>query len=267
MRRSGASTGSAERQSKTSSTAPHRECQPACISAQELRDYCYCPIYYRFKHVVGVGIKRSVEYNEECLTRISHFIMHGMSDGSIPNKGMVKNAYGRLLMSMTGGRKKLPVAASVVMSGMEQALAMQEFFKKWDCRPLVINHPYEITVGDATVTGHIDGIVEDKEEYHAVKIIHGHKGDDMWQNDIEVPLVMLAVRKVLLRPLAGLTVYYTGSGTSEKADTAGHDYQQAIRILDAVIRSIRGEIYYPSRLRQCRSCQYYKWCSEGKWLA
>lgn len=214
----------------------------------------------------GIGGTYFNDVNEECLRRVAFYIMYCLSDGRAPTRSTVKDAYGRFLKAHLGSGRMNKLARSTLINGVETSLAMLEFFKHLGAVPVVVNHPYELKFGATTIAGAIDGIVIKDDEFRAVKIVYGSKGDDVWQNDIEVPLSILAARKVLLRPISRIVVYYTGSGTGEEVMTARHRDEVAARVVEAVVRSIQGEIYYPSRQRPCRGCQYYQWCADGKWL-
>ena len=234
----------------------------------DLRDYCYCPLYYRFlrESPAGGGPAEVERLHLDCIRRTAYFILYASQNGGFPNRFAVKQDYGRLLKAVFGRRLK-GLAASTVTRGLEQCLALHDYLKRRSAAPVLIARKYALEAGGALVEGTMDAVLEDGGRLELLMLEGAALYDRAVMScDIEVVAASVACRRLLARPLEVVTVYRIQSGTAQRAQIGNCDVKMAAAIIEAVVTAIRQRIYYPSAGRECRSCRFSVLCSSGKWL-
>jgi len=238
---------------------------------ESIKDYCYCPLYYHYKHETPAGVKTdSDNLHYTCIRRVFYFIMYSAQGGSYPNKHEVKNAYNRLIKStfkhLSAVRKKLDPGA--LKRGLEQCVAMQEQLKQYGGQPVLINCKYTIDLKHGAVTGVIDTVVKRGRQLELVMLQQDKNKQQrkLVSADLSVIAASAACRKLLNKPLNAVGVYYIEQGRFESINIGSKDLKVTEVVVDSVIDSIGRRVYYPAAGRDCDRCTYYFLCAQMKWL-
>lgn len=264
-------------------SAPNRDRPKYGIDS--IKEYCYCPLYYRFKNESSMAAETTgAALHRECIRRVAYYILYASQGDRFPTRAGVKGAYGRLLKAVFGSSQARNLSASMLASGLEQCLGVHDFLKRYGGRPVLINKKYTLDLGEAVVEGTMDAVLETRDtlNYGNEGRINGQRrpllelvilaesktGTDRVAVtcDLAVIAAALACRQLLARPLDNVLVYYFRSGTFERIKLNARDVHCMEKIISSVIKAIESGIYYPSAGRDCRSCQYSAFCSKGSWL-
>lgn len=235
-----------------------------------IKEYCYCPLYYRFKNESSTAAEMTgAALHRECIRRVAYYILYASQGDRFPTRAGVKGAYGRLLKAVFGSSRARNLSASTLASGLEQCLGVHDFLKRYCGRPVLINKKYTLDLGEAVVEGTMDAVLETRDTLLELVILAESKtGTDRIAVacDLAVIAAALACRQLLTRPPDNVLVYYFRSGTFERIKLNARDVHCMEKIISSVIKAIESGIYYPSAGRDCRSCQYSAFCSKGSWL-
>lgn len=276
MKGSGAFIGSVKKLSKTRSTEQHPahqalEKQSDKYSISEIKDYCFCPLYYRFKHISGIECKKGIPgMLLDCIYKATYFIFYA-AQGRFPNRGEVKNAYNRILRAMLGAKRLKGVQAGTINRSFEQLMEIYEFIRQNEYKPVIIGQNYNMKIDDSlSISGKIDAVCINSNGYELLLFMPDKMGSSEMPLacDIEVIAAALACRSVISEPISKVTVFYISSGTNEEAVIDNRDIKAMELIIKSAVKAIKEGIYYPAMSKNCKSeCPYIAFCSNGKWIA
>lgn len=273
-RGSGTYTGSAKKLSKTCSTGQHRERQDQSgdrvYDIESIKDYCFCPLYYRFKHISRIEYKQPVPAALlSCIYKACYFILYA-AQHRFPSRGEVKNAYNRILKAMLGARRLRGIKPSTINRSFEFLLGVHEFLKEQKYEPVIIGQRYSLKMDDrTTISGRIDAVCRKGGKYELLLFMPEKtaSGDMPLVCDIQVVAAALTCKKIVTEPVENVTVYYISSGTYETAQIESRDVKAMQHIVTSVVRAIENDIFYPAMSRNCRGeCPYIAFCSNCKWM-
>lgn len=244
---------------------------PPVYNIEAIKDYCYCPLYFHYKHNTPAGNSSdSSDLHYTCVKRVFYFIMYSAQGGSYPSKYEVKNAYNRLIKStfkrIFAVRKNLDPGA--LKRGLEQCITMHEKIKQYKGKPVLINYNYTTSLNAGTITGTIDVAIERNRQLELI-MLQQDRNEQLYKlvsTDLSVIAACIACRKLIKKPINAVGIYYIEQGQLESVNTNNKDIKTAEAIINSVISSINSKIYYPSAGRDCDKCTYRYLCASMKWL-
>lgn len=275
MKESGASTGSARKQLKTSLTearqASHQEGNSHLLTlhVKQLKDYCMCPLFYRFKHIENVDADPDIdELLKLCIHKVADFMLY-MTQDRLPTRADVRYTYNVVLKSVVGKKRLKSLSPKSIARGLEQVLAIHEFLKQTELYPIIVGHKYSIRFDNVEIIGRIDAICRNAGNDLELLMFSDENPanpDLPLSSDIEVITAWAACKKMVSRPVTRATVFYLTTGTSSEAAIQSNDTKGMEHIVRSVSKAIAEGIFYPSIGGCRRGCPYRVLCTGGHWL-
>lgn len=243
--------------------------QQLALDIKQLKDYCTCPLFYRFKHIENMDAGRDAdELLRLCVRKVGDFILYAAQD-RFPTRADVRYAYNTVLKSVVGKKRLKSFSPKSIARRFEQCLAIHEFLKQSELYPLVVGQKYSIQVKGVTVNGRVDAICRNAAGELELLMFSDENPanpDLPLSSDIEVIAAWTACRSVVSRPVTRATVFYLSTGTSSEAAIQSRDYKAMEHIVRSIARAISESIFYPSIGGCQRGCPYRALCTGGHWL-
>lgn len=250
------------------------------LTLEQIRDYTYCPKFYKLCHVDDVMKSKDalIEYKfDTAMKQTANFFFYSIQDGTIPSIKDIRKKFGDLYI---GNRT---VSETAMLNKSKRNLArilenrsidmLSNFYNKFSVEhgvPILVNKEYELKIGDTIVQGKFPIIRETNDKN--IEILHFYVDSTMYlretlpvtmKYDINITASALAFNTMYGNKIDDHTYYGLYTGNEIKISKTKSDYKSFIQMVNGVSSAIQNNIFYPVWNNNCINCAYNKSCTKG----
>lgn len=247
------------------------------LSIEQIKDYQFCPMLYKYNHVLKVKPSKNStidKFATYCLNQTVNWFFHEKMDGRRPTLKGLRKKFGDLYIADRSMAETMFMDTST--SNRARTLEKRcvtaihnfyEMFQSDNGVPMLINKEFELNFNGVNVSGAIPIIRET--EYREVQLISirpdilaGKNLNHMVESgrDIGIIASTVAFKRIYgdfpdINTSYGL--YYKDAYQVEMSGALHHNLTNTV---NQVSRAIESAIYYPVYNNQCTYCAYRNKC-------
>lgn len=248
------------------------------IDIKDVLNYCYCPMYYKFKSQNNLKDKL-ISTNEKFDKDMHESIYNYLELMQLGYKVDLKILNKKFITKWLGKNKHIDDILYVEPANVndiyehkrKKALAslndLNKFFLKYPFYPIAINKRYKINITKNLV---LTGTLEFIREINGMIEMISFRTDDKYNNnkvyvkkDIEITAAAYAYEKLTGKKIDMITFYGLDRNKIVPTTRNEEDYKTLIKIVKNVFKCIHNNIVYPCLNSNCISCLYNKICTEN----
>lgn len=241
------------------------------ISIQEILDYGFCSMYYKFKYIDKLSDANAnidFEYNEAIKNTIYGFL--SACQCGDPGFTVIKNIWGRIWIKQ---KKVIDLIYEKPKSwrdshnekrklGIYSLDNFYNFIIKEPNIPIVYNHDYEVSLNDITLIGKFEIIREVNKSIQLILIKNSTRNfnEIHLARDLEVTATSFAFRNIFEATEDSILLFNSEKGNFKKTIRTDNDYEILYNSVSNILKAINNDIYFACPSSKCFNCLYRKLC-------
>lgn len=247
------------------------------LSIQEVKDYLYCPKYYKLSHIDKVPQPSSANAErcfEESIRQTIFFFFNNIQASRVLSLAQLRKKFGDLYIGSRTVEETLFLSRSwrntarkLEKLGIPTIKNFYDRFSDSHGFPIMVNKPYSLKIGNTTVTGHIPIIretankkIEMLDIYVTTKRSDANTLQTLSELDISSTASMLAFKKLYGEDV-NLSIYSPYTKHMLSVTKSKKVYEVFFNLIKNVSTSMERNLYYPVLNQSCVSCIYNDKCA------
>ena len=245
------------------------------IDIKDVLNYCYCPMYYKFKNnskykdkIISTTEKFDEDIHEAIYNYLSLMQLGYKVDLKILNK--------KFITKWLGKNKKIDDILYVEPNNMkdiyerkrrnalETLRELNKFFLKYPFYPMIVNKKYKVPITkDLYLTGNLELVreINNMIELISFRVDDRHNNNKVYvEKDIEITAASYAYEQITGNKIDMITFYGLDKNKITPTKRTEDDYKMLKKIVVNVYACIKNNIMYPSSNVNCINCLYNKVC-------
>lgn len=240
------------------------------LSATRLNTYLQCPRQYRYRYVLELPVIPTTPLLfGSCIHETLRFVQeHRVESGNLPLLSQALDVFNRLWQESVSREQPLfkPGTSPKSYEDMaKQMLAVHLKVSRTSAVPLLLEFPFEVTVGEHQLVGILDRVDEGEHGLVVVDYKSGARKPSAREvgADLQLTCYAFAVQQMFDLPVERVAVHHLRDGLDLMSNRAQSDYDWLCHeVIPFVAESVEAERFAPKPGYYCRWCDYKLTCQQ-----
>lgn len=258
------------------------------IHIDEVMDFVACSVLHKFKSVdqldppqpkKGRPTKNSIiELYDQALHKTIMYLFNSVQDGFFPSLNLIAKRWGYLWVKPRADQEDLRFKQTSWrdtheikrVQGWKKLQEVYAHYKEHTGSPIMVNYPYEVSIGSHTLVGEIDLVRVEKNKEGRERIVMTEFITDEktapflhTRRDWRVTASSYAFRKIMQLNEEKIVYHGVISGKLTETKRDEQDFLQLEHLLNSIDYIRSNDIFYPVFNERCLTCPYQKYCEKG----